>query len=541
MSRDRIVGKSGENMNNRYERTRSLTSKTRRYGYQVTEIWDCDFRRLKKEDKELTQFLKHHPVLKLEKMLNPRDSFYGGRTGNTKCYYEVKDGEIIEYKDVCSLYPFISKIGVFPIGHPTLYDGYEEGKFFTKPNYDLSKVEGECLHKDESQRVFEGTWVSLKLKRAIELGYKFIEISEIWQYMIVQYDPSTHKGGLFAAYMNMFLKIKQETTGWPSYCIDEASKVEYLRQYEQAEGIKLDRDKINKNPGLRSVAKLCLNSFWDKFVQRNNLPQTDIVRTKEKLLRMLLKPEIKVRNIVPANKKMLYLCWAYREEAVTPLPDTNVVIAAYTTVQARLKLYDCLSQLDRRVLYYDTDSCVYITRGTSGEYIPPIGSLLGDLTDELEKYHGNDRKEPIEIKSQSIRTTHFHHVVTRDEKKICRIVDIKRRMVDNYDSLPYGYKTTDNSDNSTTVNEVGLSPERLCNERRSLARTYPYCRHVAYSDGSVSPPRIDSPRPHASIALEPSTSFTTPFLSEIPRRSFPYPLIPAFQQNRSPPPSCASL
>lgn len=33
---------------------------------------------------------------------------------------------------------------------------------------------------------------------------------------------------------------------------------------KRREGVDLDFEKIEKNPGLRTVAKLCLNSFWGK-------------------------------------------------------------------------------------------------------------------------------------------------------------------------------------------------------------------------------------------------------------------------------------
>jgi len=41
---------------------------------------------------------------------------------------------------------------------------------------------------------------------------------------------------------------------------------------------------------------------------------------------------------------------------------------ANTTVLARLKLYEYLGKLDRRVLYYDTDSCIYLNTGDLNEY-----------------------------------------------------------------------------------------------------------------------------------------------------------------------------
>jgi hypothetical protein len=61
--------------------------------------------------------------------------------------------------------------------------------------------------------------------------------------------------------------------------------------------------------------------------------------------------------------------------------ETNVVVAAFTTAYARLKLYDVLDMLQERVLYYDTDSVIYVSRPNQPEL--PTGPYLGQLTDEL--------------------------------------------------------------------------------------------------------------------------------------------------------------
>ena len=62
-------------------------------------------------------------------------------------------------------------------------------------------------------------------------------------------------------------------------------------------------------------------------------------------------------------------------------PKTNIFIGVFTTSQARLKLYEVLEKLDTNVIYMDTDSVVYVSR--EGEYDPPTGPFLGDLTSEL--------------------------------------------------------------------------------------------------------------------------------------------------------------
>ena len=68
-------------------------------------------------------------------------------------------------------------------------------------------------------------------------------------------------------------------------------------------------------------------------------------------------------------------------ESVNPSPVTNVVIAAFTTAHARLKLYSYLEKLQEQALYFDTDCIIF--KHSSGMYCPPVGDYLGDLTSEL--------------------------------------------------------------------------------------------------------------------------------------------------------------
>ena len=68
-----------------------------------------------------------------------------------------------------------------------------------------------------------------ELKKAIETGYKLIETYEIWHFdETTKYDPKESEGGLFAGYINKFLKIKQESSGWPSWCTNDEEKMKYI-------------------------------------------------------------------------------------------------------------------------------------------------------------------------------------------------------------------------------------------------------------------------------------------------------------------------
>ena len=65
--------------------------------------------------------------------------------------------------------------------------------------------------------------------------------------------------------MNTFLKLKQQSSGFPSNINSEEEKNQYIRMYYENEGILLNKELIKKNPGIRSISKLALNSFYGKF------------------------------------------------------------------------------------------------------------------------------------------------------------------------------------------------------------------------------------------------------------------------------------
>ena len=117
-----------------------------------------------------------------------------------------------------------------------------------------------CIHSD-SERCLEGTWVSLEINTAIENGYKIDKIFEIWQWnTIEQYNIESKTGGLFTNYVNCMLKIKQEASGYPAWVQTDDDKDKYVEEYNQKEGIRLDKEKIQPNSGLKALSKLLLNS-----------------------------------------------------------------------------------------------------------------------------------------------------------------------------------------------------------------------------------------------------------------------------------------
>ena len=143
----------------------------------------------------------------------------------------------------------------------------------------------------------------------------------------------------------------------------------YIQEYAQKEGVTLNRENITKNPGLRALAKLCLNSFWGKVGQRLNMRQTEVFHETEANLFFHLFTDSTKQPLyfhILAND-MIQLEWNYKQDCQPEDNKTNIYLAMFTACWARLKLYSVLNQLNRSVLYYDTDSVIYVMH--PGQYI----------------------------------------------------------------------------------------------------------------------------------------------------------------------------
>ena len=245
-----------EELDEAHARTQRKNAIIRSLGYELREMYECEFKKMKNSNPELKKMIESDPYLS-KATINPRDCFSGGRTENFLIKYEVKDNEKIKYLDFCSMYPFCLKNKKFPQKHPKIYVG-DDCKKLSTDVYNLIGVEGivkcsvlpprnlflpvlgikskgrlifglcrrcceearksDCNHEDINDRKIEGVWVADELKKAIEVGYKILEVFVIWQYEMVEYDKVSKKGGLFAEYVNTFLKYKQEASGWPDEC-----------------------------------------------------------------------------------------------------------------------------------------------------------------------------------------------------------------------------------------------------------------------------------------------------------------------------------
>ena len=383
------------------------------HNISLIETWECDLQRQRISDPELNDFitdkLARMRTLKEVGGAKIKEAFFGGRTDNVRFFHNALDEESIEYKDVTSEYPYVLKFKEYPIGHPKVitenfdstlssYFGFAKcsilpprglhipvlpqrvsGKLVFPLCTTCAGLEhhGRCGHSEE-QRMMTGTWTTMELQTAIRKGYQIKQIFEVLHY-------ERKSDDMFRGYINSWLKIKQEASGWPAYCDTDEKKDVYIRKYFEKEGVQLAKENIEANPGKRSIAKLMLNSFWGKLSQRPNLPQVKICKEYHEYWTLVEDETIELTGEFSPNPDTIVVSYQLKDDEQADPGNTSVAIASFVTSYARLHLYKFMEQVDSighdRLLYFDTDSIIFVRKPGDPEI--ETGDFLGDLTDEL--------------------------------------------------------------------------------------------------------------------------------------------------------------
>ena len=347
-------------------------------GYNHVSTYECQLTK----NKDFQKFAKNFTQEVVES-LNPRDVFYGGRTNATKLLYNFKDKECGRYVDFCSPYPTVQYYKKYPIGHPTkifnpekydkswyclikcevvppkgLYhpvlpqrikvDSYEKLIFTLCRACAETRNQNKCKHSN-NERSFIGTWSTDEVSVAINKGYKVIRTYEVWHF-----DKSTDD--LVKGYIRRFMKIKLESGKYDFKTKEEEANF----KLKIKKSLDIDVEKFEFNAGLRSISKLCLSSLWGKFGQRSNMSQTKYITEVSEFYEILLDDKLDNTNFQFINNDMVQMTYNFKDQFVDNSKNTNIYIACFTTSHARLMLYNKLDYLKEKVLYFDTDSIIYV-------------------------------------------------------------------------------------------------------------------------------------------------------------------------------------
>jgi len=284
------------------------------------------------------------------------------------CSTDIKSLDISDYFGIikCTVRaPNNLKFGVLPVRHP------ESRKLVFPLGLDKSGL-------------MQGTWVVKEVQTALEYGYKMVAIHEVWHYRQKDY--------LFTDYVNFFLKLKQQASGYPAWVKSEDDKRLYVEQYKRQEGITLET--VEKNPGMRAVAKLYLNSLWGKLGAKQERRSVKVTQGTDDFYNIIedhatynwQASNFEFVNLQQPDEKVLFYLVLNDNGSSKRVENTNEILAAFTTSYARIRLFKLLDNVGfENVLYFDTDSCIYEeTVQNEHIYKTQLGDYLGELTDELE-------------------------------------------------------------------------------------------------------------------------------------------------------------
>lgn len=128
------------------------------------------------------------------------------------------------------------------------------------------------------------------------------------------------------------------------------------------------------------VAKLKANSQWGFLAMNTNKVRYILLKDISSWNKMIANDQFIIHNVDIFESKLhnttcLQVYYTIADEFTDNESKTNVALASFVTAYARLHLYEELLKLDKRVLYFDTDSIIYITK-ESDTYQPIIGNYL---------------------------------------------------------------------------------------------------------------------------------------------------------------------
>ena len=192
-----------------------------------------------------------------------------------------------------------------------------------------------------------GTWTSVEVQRAVEQGYVLLDVYE-------QHHFEEKSNALFREYNETFFAIKR-------------------------------RAKEEGNKGLEAIAKLCINGPTGKWgFNPEKQKSTRLVTECDDFYRYLCGSWEKVGiNIITDEAATISV---EENTSYTKHNRSNVYISAFITAYSRLKLFDeALNPLQQSVLYFDTDSVIYVSP-TGADLIPvDTTGQMGLWTSEIEE------------------------------------------------------------------------------------------------------------------------------------------------------------
>ncbi|KAL3100219.1 hypothetical protein niasHS_000229 [Heterodera schachtii] len=263
--------------------------------------------------------------------IDPRSAYCGGRTGPLNLFSEPVDDEKISVYDIVN-YDTEYPIGIPKIIHPSVeeimvnwnspndlvYRGLyrvrvipprglripvlpmklDERLLFSCCHRCASKfrhlgtrLPHNCEHTDQ-QRAYCGTYTHIELARALECGYRVDRFWRAWHY-------EQWSDQIFKEYVRLMI----EASGFPDRVQNEQQKQTFAEEYMRQYNVQMDLSRVNKNAGLRFIAKLMLNSLWGKFSMRNELGENRVITKPQEFYKLALDHKVDTDSVIVKHRR----------------------------------------------------------------------------------------------------------------------------------------------------------------------------------------------------------------------------------------------
>ena len=173
-------------------------------------------------------------------------------------------------------------------------------------------------------------------------------------------------------YVERFLKMKTCNAG-----VKTAEECQQLNEAHRQLGLNIviQPEETCKNPGMKEISKLCLNSLWGKFGQRPDLDSYDFIDNYNIFINKLLSTKIETKSWEILNDNCVEHHYNEKKEDIIESTYISEIIVFFTTANAQIRLYNFMDWLHpSQIIYCDTDSCYF----------------LYDPDNPLHKYPSND-------------------------------------------------------------------------------------------------------------------------------------------------------
>uniref|UniRef100_A0A183CD84 DNA-directed DNA polymerase n=1 Tax=Globodera pallida TaxID=36090 RepID=A0A183CD84_GLOPA len=246
-----------------------------------------------------------------------------------------------------------------------------------------------CTNAGVAMSIFKAMFLQEELSIVPERGYERCDRASVIAIKYLEW--RSKRDNVDIKHAGNGREEQEESSGFPKGVETEEQKRKWAEEYKEKYGIEIDLEKVKKNPGLRYISKLMLNSLWGKFSMRNSLCKNKVIDQASEFYRLVCDHKIEIHDIVEYSDGAIRVVYKDKEDFVTEHSSSNIIISLWTTSMARLKLLEYMQEAERNggeILYTDTDS-IFVMHDRDVEPIT-TGKYLGQMSEE---YGGNEIEE----------------------------------------------------------------------------------------------------------------------------------------------------